>query len=56
MAASTARGLNMVIPHHIAELVAVNLGLGWRIIVCGGDAKHHLALIQLRQEPLIFIH
>lgn len=46
----------MVIPYHIAELVAVNLGLRWRIIVCGGDVKHHLALFQLRQEPLIFIH
>lgn len=54
--ASTACGLNMVMAYHIAELMAVNLGLDWRIIACGGDVKHHFALIQLRQEPLIFIH
>lgn len=46
----------MVIPYHIAILVAVYLRAGWRIIVCGGDVKHRLALIQLRQEPLVFIH
>lgn len=46
----------MVIPYHIAEPMAVNPGLGWMIIVCGGDVKHHLAFFQLRKEPLIFIH
>lgn len=30
--ASTARGLNMLIPYHSAELVATNAGLSWSFI------------------------
>lgn len=45
--ASTARGLDIVIFHHRAELVAANLEISWSFMVCGGDVKHQIALIQL---------
>lgn len=32
--------------YHSLELAAVNLGLSWSFMACGGDVKHHLALIQ----------